>query len=59
MTSHTSVPPQTNNVVLGDDYWAKFNSILDAKIKVIEDKFDMAVSVLDTKLQTLEGKCAH
>ena len=48
----------TNKLItVDDDYWVKLDSILDAKIKVIENKYDTAISIVDCKVTTLVCKC--
>ena len=47
------------STTLGDEYWSRLDALLNSKVKVIEDKFDAAVSVLDTRVKTLESKCVQ
>ena len=46
-----------STIVINDAYWIKLNSLLDAKIKTIEDKYDAAIDGLDCKVETLKCKC--
>ena len=51
-------PNMQSNGFLGEDYWAKLDSVLNAKVKQIEDKFDEAVAGLDYQVKTLQSKCS-
>ena len=46
-----------NTLTVDENYWAKLTSLLDAKIKVIENKLDAAVKGLGSKIETLQIKC--
>ena len=56
-TPSTAGSSAANANMLGDDYWTKLDSMLDAKIQRIEAKFDAAVEQLDKKIVVLENKC--
>ena len=45
------------NAALGDDYWDKLDTVLNQKVKIIEDKFDTAIAGLDCQVKTLQAKC--
>lgn len=51
--------PSGNVVTTDDAYWAKLNSVLDAKVQKIETKFDTLVAGLNCEVKTLEAKCAR
>ena len=49
--------PTQPTVQIDESFWARMDNMLDTKLKVIEDKFDKAVTGLNAQVNMLSSRC--